>query len=74
MQGRNNLTHSILAIVIVFVLTLLMVCVDTQAQIVFSSERDGNWEIYMMDADGRNQRKLTNNDLAEWEPLLVPRR
>jgi Tol biopolymer transport system component len=29
-------------------------------QIVFCSERDGNRELYIMDADGRNVRKLTN--------------
>lgn len=29
-------------------------------QIVFCSERDGNRELYVMDADGKNVRKLTN--------------
>jgi Tol biopolymer transport system component len=29
-------------------------------QIVFCSNRDGNLELYIMDADGRNVRKLTN--------------
>src|SRR5947209_9586426 len=29
-------------------------------QIVFCSERDGNRELYIMDADGNNVRKLTN--------------
>jgi len=29
-------------------------------QIVFCSQRDGNLEIYIMDADGQNARKLTN--------------
>lgn len=32
-----------------------------KAQIAFHSERDGNGEIYVMDADGKNQRNLTNN-------------
>ena len=53
MQRRTNLTPLILAIVGVLGLTLLMVCVDAQAQIVFSSHRDGNWEIYVMDTDGQ---------------------
>jgi Tol biopolymer transport system component len=30
--------------------------------IVFSSSRDGDFEIYAMDADGSNVRKLTNNE------------
>ena len=28
--------------------------------IVFSSERDGNWELYLMNADGTRQRRLTH--------------
>jgi len=32
-----------------------------QAQIAFQSDRDGNWEIYVIDADGNNPRNLTNN-------------
>lgn len=30
-------------------------------RIAFQSDRDGNYEIYVMDADGKNQRRLTNN-------------
>ena len=29
------------------------------SKIVFSSNRDGNWELYMMDYDGQNQTRLT---------------
>ena len=49
-----------------------MVVVDAQAQIAFMSQRDGNPEIYVMDVDGKNQRRLTNhpdNDLSpSWSP------
>ena len=31
---------------------LLMVCVDAQAQIAFVSDRDGNFEIYVMSING----------------------
>lgn len=41
-------------------------------QIVFDSKRDGNHEIYVMDADGSNQRRLTNTPgdeyFAAWSP------
>ena len=35
--------------------------VGISEKIVFTSERDGNQEIYVMDADGSNQQRLTNN-------------
>ena len=72
MHRRDNLTHFILAGVIVFGLTLLMVCVEAQAQIAFSSDRDGNIEIYVMDTNGGNQRRLTNNPDDDWEPSWSP--
>ena len=33
-------------------------------QIVFSSLRDGNYEIYVMNADGSEQTRLTSNEPA----------
>ena len=44
----------------------------TPARIAFSSDRDGNFEIYVMDADGFNQIRLTNNTATDccldWSP------
>jgi Tol biopolymer transport system component len=37
-------------------------------KILFSSNRDGNYEIYVMDADGSNQKRLTNNPANDSEP------
>ena len=72
MPRRYNLAHLILASVVVLVLTPLMVCVDAQARIAFSSKRDGNWEIYVMDADGANPQNLTNNPLYDYSPSWSP--
>ena len=45
----------------------------TNAKIAFWSDRDGNYEIYVMDADGSNQTNLTNsNDLYERFPSWSP--
>ena len=49
MQRRYNVVHLILASVVALGLTPLMADVDAQAQIAFTSERDGNKEIYVMD-------------------------
>lgn len=36
--------------------------------IVFQSNRDGNYEVYIMDADGSNQRRLTVNHIWDGWP------
>ena len=41
-------------------------------QIVFTSRRDGNNEIYVMDADGRNQENLTNHPAYDGQPGWSP--
>ncbi|MDQ3803543.1 MAG: LpqB family beta-propeller domain-containing protein [Acidobacteriota bacterium] len=41
-------------------------------KIAFSSNRDGNHEIYSMNADGTNQVRLTNNAAGDIEPDWSP--
>ena len=41
-------------------------------QIAFTSGRDGNSEIYVMDADGKNQRRLTNHPATDFNPSWSP--
>jgi TolB protein len=41
-------------------------------QIAFMSGRDGNTEIYVMNADGSNVRRLTNNQAGESSPTWSP--
>ena len=41
-------------------------------KIAFSSTRDGNSEIYVMDIDGRNQVRLTNDLANDFEPSWSP--
>ncbi len=41
-------------------------------KIAFMSERDGNWEIYVMDADGENETNLTNDPDNDRYPAWSP--
>ena len=72
MQRRYNLTHFLLAVVVVLGPILLMVCVDAQARIAFMSDRDWNWEIYVMDNDGGNPQNITNNPGDDKDPSWSP--
>ena len=41
--------------------------------IAFTSDRDGDYELYLMNADGSNVRQLTHNDRhADWVPTWSP--
>jgi Tol biopolymer transport system component len=37
-------------------------------KIVFSSDRDGDYDLYVMDADGTDVRQLTNHPGTDWAP------
>jgi TolB protein len=41
-------------------------------EIAWLAGRDGNWEIYVMDASGLNQTNLTNNPSADLTPEWSP--
>ena len=41
-------------------------------QIVFRSSRDGNWEIYKMNADGSMETRLTRNEVRDTDPAWSP--
>ena len=43
-----------------------------RTKIAFSSTRDGNREIYVMDGDGRNQRRVTVNPAVDRLPAWSP--
>ena len=72
MRRRYSLGHLILGVVVALSLTPLMIVVDAQGQIAFTSNRDGNFKIYVMDADGDNLRRLTNNPAIDGSPSWSP--
>ena len=42
------------------------------AKIVFTSMRDGNYEIYVMDSNGGNPVNLTDDPAVDWDPTWSP--
>ena len=47
-------------------------CSSTESSIVFTSNRDGNWEIYTMDSNGENQENASKSLDDEVSPKLSP--
>jgi TolB protein len=41
-------------------------------RIAFATNRDGNYEIYVMNADGSDQRRLTNSPYEDRDPVWSP--
>jgi Tol biopolymer transport system component len=41
-------------------------------RLVFQSNRDDNWELYVINADGSGLRRLTDDDAADGEPRWSP--
>jgi len=54
-------------------IALATVTYAAAGKIVFTSDRDGNPEIYLMDADGGNALRLTNNKAYDDQPSLAPK-
>ena len=42
-------------------------------RIAFASQRDGNYEIYVMNADGSDQRRLTRDPADDYHPVWSPK-
>ena len=42
-------------------------------KIAFASKRNGDYEIYVMNNDGSNQTRLTNNPVMDTDPAWSPR-
>ncbi len=71
----NLLKYSVSLIILVLLLFFSLeqaVAETANGKIAFTSTRDGNHEIYSMNADGSNQTRLTNNAAADDNPAWSP--
>ena len=73
---RRKLTYTALvktATLVCFLLAFsFCVSASDTTHIAFTSERDGNNEIYIMDTKGKNLRNLTNHPARDWQAAFSP--
>ena len=71
-QRPNRLTASFLTLALIVILTAIA-CAEQDPKIAFISDRDGNEEIYVMNADGSDVTRLTDtrgniSSYPKWSP------
>ena len=71
---RRKFAYTLLRYVMLFACCLLVVDVCGQTSdvmhIAFSSEREGNDDIYIMDIEGKNIQNLTNHPTTDFSPTF----
>ncbi|MTI41744.1 TolB family protein [Fulvivirga lutimaris] len=50
---------------------IIISCSNKKDQFLFSSSRNGNGDIFIMNYDGSNMQQLTSSDLEEWAPVWI---
>ena len=58
---KKTIAIMCVAIALCSLLMVMPVAASGGGRIAFTSDRDGNYEIYTMNADGTGQTRLTNN-------------
>ena len=53
-------------------LVLLLCAATANAKIIFTADEDGISKIYVMDDNGHNIRKISDNPYADWRPVWSP--
>ena len=61
-------------IVAILMLVILAACSKGSDLIYFTSDRDGNMEIYSIDPDSGEELNITDNPEDEYSPVISPNR
>ena len=73
MKGGRIFTFCCVSLVVVFTHAgQVLAKAPKTEKIAFSSNRSGNWEIYIMNPDGSQQEQLTRNNAGDYGPVWSP--
>ena len=67
MKERHRLIAALLSLALILALAAIA-CSEPNARIAFISDRDGNEELYVMNADGSDVTRLTDNASRDFAP------
>ena len=67
---QDNSRQFYVSIIFMIVSSILPAAISAQGKIAFTSNRDGNNEIYVMSPDGTNQKRLTFNTASDGGPTF----
>ena len=56
---------------VMFLLVLFTGCQNPEERVLFSSNRSGNSDIFIMNKDGSEIRQITNSENEEWSPVWI---
>ena len=56
---------------LLFSILLFSSCSQKKENVLFSSSRNGNSDVFIMDIDGGNKKALTQTDFEEWGPTWI---
>ena len=65
---RSNVELRLLLIVLYLIAVSTDIVLAVEGKIAFTSNRDGDWAIYVMEGDGENPSKLTEGSMPTWLP------
>jgi len=69
---RKMVMHVLLVLLLISLVLVLPAAAAVNGKIAFVSNRDGNKEIYVMNADGTDQKNLTKNIADDSNPVWSP--
>jgi uncharacterized protein YjdB len=71
-QMRSPGPHGLLPVLVDNATNIQATLSPDRTRVVFSSNRSGNFDVFLMDADGQNLRRLTSSPSHDGEPAWTP--
>ena len=72
LRSNHSSARGILALACLALLLVAVGCSPSKKTIAFTSDRDGNLQVYSVEPDGDNETNLTDSTEEEFSPIVSP--